>query len=513
MTTRMDELEQRKRKARRMGGAEKLAERAKRGLLSARERIDRLLDPDSFFELGLLNHSDVPGLEDKTAADGKICGYGTIDGRTVVVKADDQTVLAGSGGRVGGRKANAVAELAIKKGYPIINLGEAGGARIPDIQGSDGLSRMTMKPDLALRNRRVPLVAAILGECFGSPSWYAALADFVVQVKGSCMAVSGPRVLEVATGEKVTNEELGGWEVHARITGQVDRVAEDEDHCFAIIREFLAYLPSHSGALPPTRAGDADAASRQEALQQIIPDSPKRAYDMRELVRILVDHREIFELKPDFDRSVITALARLDGKPVGIIASNPMFSAGAMGPDGCDKCTSFTVLCDSFNIPLIFLHDTPGFFVGKSAELKRMPGKIINWFEALVQSTVPKISLVIRKSYGMAYSSMAGPDTGADFLFAWPTADISFMSPEVAANVTHFRKIKDAADPDALRQEIIEEMRLASAPWRAAGLHLIDDVVMPRDTRRILIESLALARGNRDGGLSERRLAGWPTTF
>lgn len=510
--TSLEELERRKAKAGLMGGAEKLAERAARGALSARERIKGLLDPGTFFELGMLNHSDLSGLEEKTAADGKVCGFGAIEGRTVVVKADDQTVLAGSGGRVGGRKSRSIADLAIRKGYPIINLGEAGGARIPDIQGSDGLSTMTMKPDMALRNRRVPLVAAILGECFGSPSWYAALADFVVQVKGSCMAVSGPRVLEVATGEKVNNEELGGWEVHARITGLVDRVAEDEDHCFRLIRTFLSYLPSHGGEPPPARACDPDAAARQEALQQIVPASPKRAYDMRELVRVLVDHQELFELKPDFDRSVITGLARLAGQPVGIIASNPMSMAGAMGPDGCDKCTSFTVLCDSFNIPLIFLHDTPGFFVGKSAEQKRMPGKIINWFEALVQSTVPKVSVVIRKSYGMAYSSMAGTDTGADFLFAWPGADISFMAPEVAANVTHARKIKEAADPDALRRQIIEEMRLASAPWRAAGLHLIDDVIMPKDTRDTLIRSLDLARG-RNHGLSERRLAGWPTSF
>lgn len=512
-------LTQRRADALRMGGVAKLARTRERGALNARERLAQLLDEGSFFEVGMLNHSDVPGMEERTPADGKVCGIGRIAGRPVVAKADDVTVLAGTGGRVGSAKSKTLIQFAIDKGYPIINLGEAGGARLPDIQGSDGLSSMTVGISGSQRCRQVPMVAAILGECFGSPSWHAAFADFVVQLKGSCMAVSGPRVLEIATGEKVSNEELGGWLLHAKVTGLADRAGDTEDDCLALIREFLSYLPSHGDELPPSAAPEpaASAAPRQARLNTLVPEAARRAYDMRELVRILVDDQRFFELKPDFDRSVITALARIDGQVVGVIANNPLYSAGAMGPDGCAKCTSFICLADSFNIPLVFLHDTPGFFVSKAAEQRGMPGKIINFIEALALATVPKVAVVVRKSYGMAYGNMAGAGMGADFVFAWPGADISFMAPSVAVNVIAPAPATD--DPQLLaahaqrQAELREELHATSAPWRAAGLGYIDDVITPDDTRRVLIESLALARGQRRGGLSQRRLAAWPTSF
>ncbi|MBI3368752.1 MAG: carboxyl transferase, partial [Burkholderiales bacterium] len=442
-----------------------------------------------------------------------------IAGRTVTVGADDASVLAGAGGRVGGLKSRTLLQLAIAKGYPYINLGEAGGARLPDIQGSDGLSSMTVGTSAGRRCRQVPMVAAILGECFGSPSWYAAFADFVVQLKGSCMAVSGPRVLEIATGEKVGNEELGGWQLHAKVTGAADRAADTEQECFALIREFLAYLPSHAGELPPAAAPEPaeQAAPRQHKLATMVPAEVRRGHDMRAVLKVFVDHGHLFELKPEFDRSAITALARIDGRSVGLIATNPLYSAGAMGPDACAKCTSFICLCDSFNIPLIFLHDTPGFFVSKAAEARGMPGKIINFIEALSLATVPKIAIVVRKSYGMAYGNLAGAGMGADFVFAWPGADISFMAPSVAVNV--MAPPSSAADPavqaeQAQRQaQLREELQAASTPWRAAGLGYLDDVIAPEDTRRVLIDALRIARGNRGQGLGEHRLAAWPTNF
>lgn len=514
-----EELQRLRTHALQMGGKARRAKLKERGALDARERIAALVDEGSFFEVGMLNHSDIPGMAQRTPADGKVCGVARIAGRPVVVKADDVTVLAGSGGRVGGKKSKKVAELALAKGYPIVNLGEAGGARLPDIQGSDGLSSMTIGTTLGARARRVPMVAAIFGECFGSPSWYAALADFVVMQRGACMAVSGPRVLEIATGEKVSNEELGGWELHAKVTGQVDRFGDSEADCLAEIRRFLAYLPSHAGELPPRAEpeGAESAAPRQARLAKLVPGEVRRAYPMHELLKIVVDHGELCELKADWDRSVITALARIDGHAVGIVANNPLRSAGAMGPDGCAKCTSFIVLCDSFNIPLVFVHDTPGFFVSKAAEQRGMPGRIINFIEALSLATVPKVAVVVRKSYGMAYGNMAGPGMGADFVFAWPGADISFMAPGVAVNVI---APKPATDDAALLAEhaerqarLREELHGASAPWRAAGLGYLDDVIAPADTRRVLIESLALARGRHDGGLSQHRLASWPTKF
>jgi len=507
-----DELHLRRQKALLMGGQHKLDARHAKGMLSARERIEILLDPKSFFEVGLLNHSDMPGMEEKTPADGRVCGYGTIDGRPVVVKADDQTVLAGSGARVASRKSHQVAMMALEKGYPFISLGEAGGARIPDIQGSDGLSSSGLKLDMALRDRRVPCVATVMGDSFGSPGWYAAFSDFVVQTKGSCMAVVSPLVLEVATGEKVSKEELGSWEVHARHTGLIDRSADDEREALALVREYLSYMPSNSDELPPVRPYVEEAEARQHKLANILPSSSRSAYDMRKLLRIIVDHETIFELKPEFDRSVITCLARIDGHVVGIVANNPMFNAGAMGPKGCAKCTKFIATCDSFHIPLIFLHDTPGFFVGKNAEHAGVAGKIINFFEAVAHATVPKIALVIRKSYGMAYYNMGGGHMNMDFQFAWPTADISFMAPELAAEVIHARVLREAPDREALKRKIVSEMRSHSSPWRAAGLHYLTDVIDPVETRAVLKRSLQIARGKR-GGRSERKLASWPTSF
>ncbi|MFH1240865.1 MAG: carboxyl transferase domain-containing protein [Pseudomonadota bacterium] len=508
----IEELDRRKRRAMEMGGPDKIGRQHDRGHLTARERVEKLLDPGTFFEMGMLVHSDMPGMEEKTAADGVIDGFGMIDGRPVVVRANDATVLAGSGGRNGAKKSRRLFQLALEKGYPIVNLGEAGGARIPDIQGSDGLSSMTPGANYGTRMRRVPMVATIMGECFGDPAWAAAAADFVIQVKGSCMAVSGPRVLEIAKSEKVLNEELGGWKLHSEVTGQVDRVAENEEDCFRILREFLSYLPSNAEERAPVVPVQEGSEPGQEPILDILPDQSSRVYDMHRIIRILVDRGEIFPVKPDFDRSVITCLARIDGHSVGIIANNPIHLAGAMGPDGCDKCCSFICLCDSYHIPLIFLHDTPGFLVGKSAEEKRMPGKIINFIEALGFSTVPKISIIIRKSYGMAYSNMCGWNMGADFLFAWPSADISFMAPEVAANVVYAPKLAQAEDPQKARQEAVEEMRLASAPWRAAGQAYLDDVIDPRDTRKTIVHCLELARGKQKG-ISRRLLANWPTTF
>lgn len=514
MQSSIDELRRRKEKALQLGGSAKVERVAARGAWNARERIAHLSDPDSFFEIGMLNHSDVEGMEDKTAADGKVCGFATIAQRPVAITADDATVLAGSGGRVGSKKSLRTHRIAIEKGYPIINLGEAGGARIPDIQGSDGLSSMTMKAEGGRRSRKVPMVSTIMGECFGAPSWMAASSDFVVQVKGSCMAVSGPRVLEMATGERVSLEDLGGWKLHSEITGQIDRAAEDEADCFRIVRDFLSYLPSNSDSLPHRDTSpDPDAASRQDNIGSLVPVEPQRGYDMQRVLQTLVDGERIFPIKPDFDRSVITCLARLDGHTVGIIANQPSKLSGAMGPEGCDKCVSFLCLCDSFHIPVIFLHDTPGFRVGRDAEAKRMPGKIINFIQALALTTVPKISMVIRKSYGMAYSNMGGHGMGADFEFAWPGADISFMAPEVAANVVYQRKIEESPNPSEAWRQAVEEMRLGSAPWRAAGLGYLDDVIQPRDTRRVLIQALELARGKRSGGKSERLLANWPTKF
>ena len=513
MSAHVEELARRKRKALEMGGPEKIAVQHGRGRLTARERIAALLDADSFFEIGMLNHSDLPEMRDTTPADGKIAGYGRIDKRPVAAYAIDATILAGAGGRSGARKSDAITEGAFKRGVPLVMCGEGGGGRMPDILTPVGIIAYPSPPGgLGDRHRRVPLVLAALGDSYGETAFAASFADFTVQLKGAAMAVSSPRALEIATGERPTPEELGGWEVHAKHTGLADRAADSEEECFALIRKFLSYLPSHCGELPPRAKGDDAAAQRQADLERIVPVASRRGYDMRKVLGTLFDADSVLELKPEFDRGVVTALARLDGHPVGVIANNPMFNAGSMGAEGCDKMTSFIVMCDSFHVPLIFLCDTPGFFISKKAEHRRVSGKITSLWVALREASVPKLSVILRKAYGAGYFAMGGPRTGMDWQFAWPTAEIGFVAPEVAANIMHARRIADSPDPDALRAELVEQMKSANAPWSAAGEHYLDDVIRPADTRAVLIRSLELAQ-RANGGFGQRRLAHWPPCF
>jgi acetyl-CoA carboxylase carboxyltransferase component len=508
---RMDELARRQARALEMGGADKVARQHEKGRLTARERIAKLLDDGSFDEQGLLAHSDLPEAADRTPADGKVCGYGRIDARPVFVGADDVTVMAGAGGRVGVGKLLHHMEYAISKGIPCVQLGDAGGARVPDIMGAVGMMSMVYPIQHSLpRDRRVPLFTAILGECFGGSTWTASLSDVVIQVKGTAMCVGGPSILEIATGEKASTEELGGWQLHARTTGQVDLFADSDADALALVRRALSYFPQSAKQLPP-RAAEGRGERRLEQVFDLVPEDPRRVYDMHALVEAVCDENSVLELKPYFDGSLITALARLDGRVVGVLANNPKVTAGAMGPGACEKATSFICLCDSFHIPLVFLHDTPGFFVGKRAEEGKMPQRIMTMIEALHQSTVPRLSVIVRKSYGMAHCNMNGGNMGGDAVLAWPTADVSFMAPAVAVNVVHGRKLAELKDGGATRQALMDEIARANAPWEAAGRNYIDRVIDPRDTRNELIRALARACGD-DGeaGRSQRKLANWP---
>lgn len=497
-----------------MGGPERVARQHALGRLTARERIDGVLDPGTFRELGLLAHSDRPEDRSNTPADGKITGYGEVDGRPVYLMADDRTVKAGAYGRIGHKKQLNGMEYAVKKGFPAVNLGEAGGGRIPDVMGAPGLMSIVLPIDRPPRDRFVPYIAAIMGECYGSPTFFAAQADIVIQVKGSVMAVTGAPVLAGATGEQVSPQDLGGWELHARTTGQVDLFADDDAHCLALVRQVLGYLPSNANHRPPRLVAGDSPERRLDDIYRLLPASPRQGYDMRRVVRAIADVDSVLELKPLFDRSLFTGLARLDGHVVGILANNPMFSAGAMGWGACEKATAFIALCDSFHIPLIFLHDTPGFLVSKRAEEQKMPLRIMQFLDALHHATVPKLSVIVRKSYGMAHCNMVGGNMGADCLLAWPTAEVSFMAPEVAVDVVHGRKLAEHPEPHAERERLLLAQQELTAPWEAAGLDLIDDIIDPADTRVELIHALRRAQGP-DGemGRSERLLASWPTMF
>jgi len=510
----ISELNRRRAISAQMGGKERIERHRQRGHITARERIDKLLDPGSFMEIGQLEQFRGPDGRELPA--NKLNGYGKIDGRTVIIRADDSTVLAGTGGGGAGegrRQRGLYPLLTPETNFPVIRLGESGGVHMQSVMGSIGVLAVTFPARTLLHPRKSPHITAIMGYCFGDPTWQAAMSDFVVQVKGTCMAVSGPRVLEVALEEKTTPEELGGWELHAEVTGQVGAFAEDDEHCMQIIREFLSYMPSNCDEEPPY-VPTADPPDRKvERLMKLIPDKSNRVYDMYQVIKEIVDDGKYFSLKPYYAKALITCLARMNGKVVGIIANQTLHNAGAAGPDECDKATSFICLCDSFNIPLIHLCDIPGFLVGRPAEKRKIPTKIMTWMEALALATVPKITVIVRKAYGMGISNMCGPNCGPDFISALTTADISFMSPEAAANVVYARKIEEAEDPEAEKGKLIKEMEYGNAPWEAAATGWLDDVLNPPDTRKYIIDCLEIMHSRKNGFISNKQLQSWPTGF
>ena len=514
----LQELERRRQQALEMGGSEKVARQHAKGKLTARERIDRVLDPGSFKEVGMFNHSDVPGMEDKTPADSKVAGFGRIDGRQVIIIANDFTVLAATSSRVASRKEGELKIVASKRGLPLIYLGEAGGARMPDIMGAKGLASFggggfdTFLRAMS-RVRQAPMLTAIMGECYGMPTWMACLSDFVVQVKGGALGVSGPRVLCGAISEQVTDEELGGWKVHAQITGMTDRVAEDEEECFRIIREFLGFMPSHRDELPPQAEIPEGAGAEMDRILDFLPDKRNRVYNMERLLGCIIDPGSLFPLKTHFGKMVITALTRIGGRVVGLVANQPYYNAGAMDTDGIDKVISFLCLCDSFNIPLVFFHDIPGFLVGKEAERRRVAARVMNYMNALGLLTVPKISIIVRKTYGMAFWNMCGSGCATDFLVAWPTAEMSFVDPEIAANVVFGGKASESDESREEREKLVQQMVLDASPYGAAARHYIHDVIDPRGTRDYIIQALEICQDSRTGGIGEHRLANWPTKF
>ncbi|MBN9390483.1 MAG: carboxyl transferase [Chloroflexi bacterium] len=514
------DLEHRRTRARAGGGAAKMARVKAGGKLNARERIDLLLDPGSFSEIGLLAHSDMPGDAADTPADSKVAGFGKLAGRRIGVVASDFTVKAGTSSRVAARKEHSIAQLCSRNGYPYVYLGEGGGARMPDIMGSVGLATFggtTADDDTFVRAltryRDNPMVVAILGDAFGEPTWHACLADFVVMTKGSCMAVSGPRVLEVATGEKLDPEELGGWKVHSGVTGMVDAVAENDAEALDIIKRFLSYLPSNSNERAPRQSVPPNSGVTMPNILDDLPARISKAYNIIPLLERVVDTGSLFEIKPRFGKSLVTALARLNGESVGIIANQPRHLGGALDTDAIDKAVSFLCLCDSFNIPLVFFHDMPGFLVGLEPERKRAAAKIMTFLEALGQVTVPKIAMIIRKSYGMAFYNMGGTGTGSDFIAAWPTAEIGFVADKVGVNVVYGPQLKAAEDPEAERVRLEALMQRGNSPYNVAGNYLVHDIIAPAETRSYLVNCLEIAFNSRTGGIGKHYLRNWPKKF
>lgn len=506
------DLEQHKAKAEEMGGAEKVARQHAEGKYTARERVDKFVDPGSFVEMGKLNRSEYPGAREKSPADGLVTGLAKMGGRPIIVEATDKTVFAGAEGFVHIRKFLRIHELAKRRGLPLINLAEGGGLRIPDGMGSDGISENPMPMPLLRRSREIPYLTGIMGDSYGMPTWCATTSDFVAQVKGTCMSIASPRMLEIATSEIIEPEELGGWKMHAEHTGQVDAFADNDDHCMDLMKQFLSYMPQNADEEPPYVETQDDPYRSLDEVLTLVPTRMRRAYDMRKLIRLIVDDSQFMELNPGYGKALLVGLARLGGRVVGIMASQPMYYAGAAGPHEADKAVEFICLCDSFNIPMVFLHDVPGFYIGAKAERMKMPTKIMVWNQAIAYSTVPKISVVIRKSIGAAFANMCGAGMGNDFLVAWPGADINFTGPEVGVNVVYGRELAGAEDAEKRRAELHKQWAFESSPYKAAERNFLDDIIDPRDTRKYLCQTLEYAC-HKNGSKSQRLLANWPTGF
>jgi acetyl-CoA carboxylase carboxyltransferase component len=506
---RLAELDARRAAARRMGGEEKLAKRRERGGLNAWERLQYLVDEGSFVELGLLGTSSMFQADrDKTPRDGKIVGFGKIDGRDIALCVNDFTVKGASTSATNSKKMAHVRRTATEKGMPFVHVGESTGARLPDAMGSKGMGLLLGNDTTQFRRtRETPWVAAALDTAFGSSAWLCCMADFAVMRKGSVMSVSSPRLVSMAIGEKVDLEEIGGWRLHAETTGLIDCFVDTDEEAMAAIRRFLGYLPSHHGEAPPAVPAAADAAADQGAILGILPEQRTQVYDMRKIIAIIFDRDSVFELKPRFGRPAITALARLDGKPVGVIANNPMVGGGALSADACRKIVDFTVLCDSFNIPLVRLMDTPGFVVGLDAERRGAPGHIVNFMNATCLVTVPSVTVIVRKAYGRAYVAMGGGRHNDDMV-AWPTAEVSFMDPMFATSIVHGRSPGDEGFDEAFA-----DIQKDTEIWDMASIFSLQDVIKPQETRDYLIRMLDVYRLRATNGVGQHLMQTWPTSF
>ncbi|HEV8614699.1 MAG TPA: acyl-CoA carboxylase subunit beta [Methylomirabilota bacterium] len=493
------DLAARRAKAAQMGGAEAVARQHAAGKLTARERVDRLFDKGTFSEIGVhATHAGIaPDLAGKdTPADGVITGYGKIDGRLASVIAYDFTVMAGSMGRNAETKCNRAREIAYTKRFPMIWLIDSAGARIQEAIGS----RWFAGSGLLFREESifsgvVPQVAAMVGPGAAGTAYIPALADFVPMVKGtSNMALGGPPLVKAVVGEDITAEELGGSKVHCEVSGVGDLEVEDDEACIRAIKEYLSYFPSHNQEAPPVIPCDDPVDRRDETLLTIMPESARRAYDIKKVIRAVVDHGLMFEMKPGWARNIVTSLARLNGHPVGIVANQPMVLGGALDVDSADKAARFIMLCDAFNIPLVFFQDVPGFMVGSKVERAGIIRHGAKMLYAVSEATVPKLTVVLRKAYGAGYFVMCGRAYEPDLIVGWPTAEISVMGPEGGTNIIFRKEIAAAANPDEERARKVDEFRKLINPYIAAGAALIDDVIDPRETRPTLIRALEMAK-------------------
>ena len=431
-------------------------------------------------------------------ADGVITGYGQVEGRLVAVCAYDFTVMAGSMGMTGELKVTRLRELALGKRIPFIWLLDSAGARIQEAAGSLFAGSGHLFREEVMMSGVIPQIAALMGPCAAGTAYIPGLADFVPMVKGrGSMALAGPHLTRAVTGEDVTQEELGGSGIHTKVSGVGDLEVKSDEECIQAIKDYLSFFPQNCEQPPPVREASDPVDRADEDLLDVLPDSPRKPYDMYDVIRRIVDDGFYFDMKPRFARTIITCFARMGGRPVGIVANQPRQLGGILENDSADKAARFINLCDAFGIPLLFLQDVPGFMVGTKVEQAGIIRHGAKMLYAVSRATVPKVTVVVRKAYGAGYYVMCGKAYEPDLIVAWPSAEISVMGPEGAVNIIFRKQIEAADDPDATRAEMIEGIRKMIDPYIAAGNAMIDDVIDPRETRKVVIGALEMAETKR----------------
>ncbi len=478
------------------GGRDKIDRQHAAGRLTARERVDALLDPGSFVELGVFvtHRCDDFGMDKRhIVGDGVVGGWGTVAGRTIYVFAQDFTAFGGTLSESNARKIVQLLDLAIENGAPIVGLNDSGGARI-----QEGVASLGGYADIFLRNTLasgvVPQISAIMGPCAGGAVYSPALTDFVIMVdQTSHMFVTGPDVIRTVTNEDVSFEELGGAHTHATRSGVAHFVAENDADCIARIQRLLAFLPQNNADDAPVRATTDDPNRMDASLAELVPDEPNKPYDMKDVVTRIVDDGDFLEVMPEFAANILVGFARLDGRTVGIVGNQPAVHAGVHDIDASTKGARFVRFCDAFNIPLVTFEDVPGFLPGTAQEWGGIIKHGAKLLYAYCEATVPKLTVVTRKAYGGAYCVMSSKHIRGDYNVGWPTAELAVMGADGAVNIVHRAEIARAADPEARRRELVEEYRAQMAtPYRAAELGYLDDVIEPQETRPRLIAALRM---------------------
>ncbi|MEY3363968.1 MAG: putative propionyl-CoA carboxylase beta chain [Actinomycetota bacterium] len=495
------QLEERKEQARNAGSPRAIERQHEKGKLLARERLELLLDPDSFHELDLLarHRAHAAGLEERPYTDGVITGWGTIDGRKVFVFSQDFTVFGGALGEVFAEKIHKLMDLALKTGAPVIGLNDGAGARI-----QEGVVSLASYGGIFWRNVQssgvVPQISVVLGPCAGGAVYSPAMTDFIFMVREtSHMFITGPDVVKTVTGEDVTLEELGGAASHASKSGVATFVSADEQSCLADVRYLLGFLPQNNLGEAPKLESDDNPMRSCESLRSILPASPNMPYDMKKVISEVVDSGEFFEYFPNWAKSIVCGFARIDGHSVGIVGNQPMVLAGVLDIESSEKAARFVRTCDAFNIPIVTFVDVPGFLPGVDQEYGGIIRHGAKLLYAYCEATVPRIQVITRKAYGGAYVVMNSKSIGADLAYAWPSAELAVMGPQGAVEIVYRRELQQAADPTARRAQLVAEYTEKYAnPYAAAERGFVDDVIDPAETRIKLVEGLRVLRTKRD---------------